>query len=154
MSFTVQDKHVVVAGGGRSGIAAAELLVARGARVTLSDSAPVEGAERLRQLGVSVEVGPHREALFTAADLVVLSPGVPPGQHGDRGGATRRRAGHRRDRARVALADRPRGRDHRHEGEVDDDDAGGADAAGSRIQRHRRRQSRDGALVAGAGVAS
>lgn len=80
MSFSVQDKHVVVAGGGRSGVAASELLIARGARVTLSDSASVPGAERLRQLGVTVEIGPRRQELFTSADLVVLSPGVPPDQ--------------------------------------------------------------------------
>ncbi len=30
--------------------------------------------------GVAVELGPHRTALLTSADLVVLSPGVPPDQ--------------------------------------------------------------------------
>jgi UDP-N-acetylmuramoylalanine--D-glutamate ligase len=78
MSFSVQDKHVVVAGGGRSGVAAAELLIARGARVTLSDPAAFPEAERLRHLGVAIDIGPHREELFASADLVVLSPGVPP----------------------------------------------------------------------------
>jgi UDP-N-acetylmuramoylalanine--D-glutamate ligase len=81
MSFSVQGRRVVVAGGGRSGTAAAELLVARGARVTLADSAPsLAAADRLRALGVDVELGPHRTALFTSADLVVLSPGVPADQ--------------------------------------------------------------------------
>jgi UDP-N-acetylmuramoylalanine--D-glutamate ligase len=80
MSFSVQDKDVVVAGGGRSGVAASELLIARGARVTLSDPATFPDAERLRHLGVIVEIGPHRQELFTGADLVVLSPGVPPHQ--------------------------------------------------------------------------
>ena len=81
MSFSVRGRHVVVAGGGRSGAAAAELLVTRGARVTLADAAPsIASADRLTALGVAVELGPHRPALFTGADLVVLSPGVPGDQ--------------------------------------------------------------------------
>jgi UDP-N-acetylmuramoylalanine--D-glutamate ligase len=78
MAFSVEQKHVVVVGGARSGRAAAELLVRRGARVTLTDTAPeIDGADRLRQLGVALELGPHRPELLTGADLVVVSPGVP-----------------------------------------------------------------------------
>jgi UDP-N-acetylmuramoylalanine--D-glutamate ligase len=82
MSFSVADKHVVVVGAGRSGRAAAELLVARGARVTLADAggAPIDQETRLRAMGVAIERGPHRAELLAAADLVVLSPGVPPTQ--------------------------------------------------------------------------
>ncbi|HEX5068755.1 MAG TPA: UDP-N-acetylmuramoyl-L-alanine--D-glutamate ligase [Vicinamibacterales bacterium] len=80
MSFTVQGQHVVVVGGARSGIAAAELLLSRGARVTLSDLREPEGADALRRLGAVVDVGPHRTDIFKGADLVVLSPGVPPDQ--------------------------------------------------------------------------
>ena len=81
MDFSVQDARVVVVGGGRSGLAAAELLVARGARVTLADTAPlVPDADRLAALGVRLAPGPHDPADFTAADLIVLSPGVPPRQ--------------------------------------------------------------------------
>lgn len=80
MSFTVQGQNVVVAGGGRSGLAAADLLVSRGAHVTLSDPYEPAGAEPLRRRGVVVEVGPHRTDMFAAADLIVLSPGVPPDQ--------------------------------------------------------------------------
>lgn len=82
MSFSVAGRQVVVMGGARSGIAAAELLARRGARVTLSDSRPdpFDGADALRASGVAIELGPHREALLTAADLIVLSPGVPPAQ--------------------------------------------------------------------------
>jgi len=80
MSFSVQNKHVMVAGGGRSGVAAAELLVSRGARVTISDTQEFPGEADLRAKGIVLEVGPHRAAAFTAADLVVLSPGVPPDQ--------------------------------------------------------------------------
>jgi len=70
---------VTVAGAARSGIAAAELLARRGARVTLSDmAAEIADADRLRPLGVALELGGHVADTFTTADLVVLSPGVPP----------------------------------------------------------------------------
>jgi UDP-N-acetylmuramoylalanine--D-glutamate ligase len=80
MGFEVANRHVVVAGGGRSGLAAAELLLSRGARVTLSDLREPEGAASLRARGATVEIGPHRPELFMSAALVVLSPGVPPEQ--------------------------------------------------------------------------
>jgi UDP-N-acetylmuramoylalanine--D-glutamate ligase len=80
MSFSVQGQHVVVVGGGRSGIAAAELLRSRGAAVTLSDTATPAGTDRLRDAGVTVDVGPHRAEVLAGAGLVVLSPGVPPDQ--------------------------------------------------------------------------
>jgi UDP-N-acetylmuramoylalanine--D-glutamate ligase len=81
MEFEVTDKRVAVAGAARSGIAAAELLARRGASVTLSDSRrEVPEAEPLRPLGVDLELGGHRLETFTRADLVVLSPGVPPTQ--------------------------------------------------------------------------
>jgi len=79
--FSVDQKRVTVAGAARSGIAAAELLARRGARVTLSDTrGAVPEAEPLRALGVHLELGGHTSATFTGADLVVLSPGVPPDQ--------------------------------------------------------------------------
>ncbi len=82
MSFSVAGQEVVVVGGARSGVAAAELLHERGAHVTLTDSRAdlFDGADRLTAIGVAVELGPHREALLLGADLVVLSPGVPPDQ--------------------------------------------------------------------------
>jgi len=80
-AFSVEGKRVTVVGAARSGIAAAELLARRGARVTLSDTrADVSEAEPLRHLDVQLELGGHREETFTTADLIVLSPGVPPEQ--------------------------------------------------------------------------
>jgi UDP-N-acetylmuramoylalanine--D-glutamate ligase len=77
--FSVRGKRVVVVGAARSGVAAAELLVRRGARVTLTDARPqIEDEERLRGAGVTLELGGHRAATLTGADLIVLSPGVPP----------------------------------------------------------------------------
>jgi UDP-N-acetylmuramoylalanine--D-glutamate ligase len=78
MTFSVQDKRVMVVGGGRSGVAAAALLLARGARVTLADTAlHLENGAELERLGAALALGPHEPALFAAADLIVLSPGVP-----------------------------------------------------------------------------
>ena len=65
---------------GRSGIAAAALCAARGARVTVTDKRPAaELAAALAQLPASVahELGGHRRESFLGADLIVLSPGVP-----------------------------------------------------------------------------
>jgi UDP-N-acetylmuramoylalanine--D-glutamate ligase len=74
-------KNVVVVGLARSGVKAAELLARRGALVLATDRKP-EGelpAEvvRLREQGIRLEAGGHRRGSFTAADLVVVSPGVP-----------------------------------------------------------------------------
>jgi UDP-N-acetylmuramoylalanine--D-glutamate ligase len=71
----------VVAGAARSGIAASRLLAAHGARVILSDArADVQGLDGLTESGVELELGGHKAGTFEAADLVVLSPGVPAEQ--------------------------------------------------------------------------
>ncbi len=77
-SFSVEGRRVLVVGAARSGRAAAELLVSRGARVTLTDRASdIPDAARLRQAGVSLDLAGHDARLFPSADLVVTSPGVP-----------------------------------------------------------------------------
>lgn len=79
--FDVAGMRVVVVGAARSGVAAATLLARKGARVTLSESRPVIAeAASLRAAGVALEAGGHQPATFDAADLVVVSPGVPPEQ--------------------------------------------------------------------------
>jgi UDP-N-acetylmuramoylalanine--D-glutamate ligase len=78
VDFSVEGMQVVVVGAARSGVAAAELLVRRGAHVTLSEARPsFEAADRLRALGVRLELGGHTAPTFAGADLVVASPGVP-----------------------------------------------------------------------------
>jgi len=78
-AFSVRGQHVLVVGAARSGLAAAELLASRGASVTLTDrAAAVPGEDHLRALGVALDLGGHDLAQFTAADLIVTSPGVPP----------------------------------------------------------------------------
>ena len=75
---TVRGKQVVVVGGGRSGVAAAELLATHGARVTLTDlKARLPEEPRLRGAGIALELGGHPLDLIVKADLVVVSPGVP-----------------------------------------------------------------------------
>ena len=78
--FSVRGSNVVVVGAGRSGVGAARLLAGRGARVTLTEmrSDVGEEVERLREVGVELELGGHRPETLAGADLVVLSPGVPP----------------------------------------------------------------------------
>jgi UDP-N-acetylmuramoylalanine--D-glutamate ligase len=73
--FTVDGRRVVVVGAARSGIAAAELLARRGARVTLTETREAfEGMDRLRASRVALELGGHRDQTFAEADLVVVSP--------------------------------------------------------------------------------
>jgi UDP-N-acetylmuramoylalanine--D-glutamate ligase len=80
-SFSVAGKRVVVVGAARSGVAAAELLVRRGAAVTLTDVRDTIAEDaQLRDAGVALELGGHRPQTLLGADLIVLSPGVPPAQ--------------------------------------------------------------------------
>ena len=79
--FSVVGKRVVVAGAARSGIAAAHLLVRRGATVTVSDVRPALPESReLEASGITLELGGHTIPTFTGADLIVVSPGVPTRQ--------------------------------------------------------------------------
>ena len=73
-------QRVLVVGLARSGAAAARFLVERGARVVATDhkkaeELDLEGLKLPAEVGL--ELGGHREASFTGADLVVVSPGVP-----------------------------------------------------------------------------
>ncbi len=72
----LKDKHVVVVGAGGSGLAAARLALSAGARVTVNDLAHKDPA--ILPPGAAGHFGDHPDALFLSADLVVLSPGVPP----------------------------------------------------------------------------
>ena len=77
----VRGLRAVVVGAARSGIAAARLLASRGAQVTLTDLQPALPAqEAIEGAGIRLALGGHEPALLSAADLVVVSPGVPPRQ--------------------------------------------------------------------------
>jgi UDP-N-acetylmuramoylalanine--D-glutamate ligase len=79
-------KSIVVAGAGRSGIAAARFLLTCGARVILTDTKNGDALESslvpLRETAAGseelvLELGGHRRESFTSCDLVVISPGIP-----------------------------------------------------------------------------
>ena len=77
----LQDKRVLVVGLGKSGVASALFLKARGARVTVSDSKPEAELRKeillLLEHGITVETGGHGDRTFRDQDLIVVSPGVP-----------------------------------------------------------------------------
>ncbi|MDD9934629.1 MAG: UDP-N-acetylmuramoyl-L-alanine--D-glutamate ligase [Myxococcales bacterium] len=72
---------ILVVGLGKSGVAAAELLLARGASVILNDRRELEalGAQvrALADRGARLSLGDHDPALFSGVDRIVVSPGVP-----------------------------------------------------------------------------
>lgn len=78
----VRGKRVVVVGLGKSGVAAARLFRARGAEVVANDGkargALGEVVGELEAAGARVVAGGHAAAEMDRADLVVVSPGVPP----------------------------------------------------------------------------
>ena len=74
--------NVVVVGLGASGEAAALLARAKGANVTVTESRAraavgAATAERLESRGITLVLGGHAGVDLVAADLVVVSPGVP-----------------------------------------------------------------------------
>ena len=75
------NKRVLVVGLGKSGVASALFLQARGAHVTVSDAKPQEQLGEdipvLLDHGIAVETGGHGERTFRGQDLIVVSPGVP-----------------------------------------------------------------------------
>lgn len=77
----VAKQKCVVIGAGASGLAAAELLRARGAEVVVNDRRSREelgdAALAIEARGVTFALGSHDPRFFDGASLVVLSPGVP-----------------------------------------------------------------------------
>jgi UDP-N-acetylmuramoylalanine--D-glutamate ligase len=81
MPTDYRKQRVVVVGAGRSGIGLARYFQGCGARVVLSDRRPAEDLPALVDLplnGLQLDLGGHTAALFDSADLIALSPGVPP----------------------------------------------------------------------------
>jgi UDP-N-acetylmuramoylalanine--D-glutamate ligase len=77
----LNGKRVLVVGLGKSGVASALFLKARGASVTVSDTK--SGDELRNEIpvlldhGITVESGGHGDRTFRGQDLIVVSPGVP-----------------------------------------------------------------------------
>jgi UDP-N-acetylmuramoylalanine--D-glutamate ligase len=79
---SLSGQTIGVLGLARSGLAAARLALARGARVYASDAgtgpAALRAAGEVRALGGDAETGGHDVAKLAACDRIVLSPGIPP----------------------------------------------------------------------------
>ena len=79
--MNLNNQRVLVVGLGKSGVASALFLKARGARVTVSDTKSLDELRgeipKLLDAGVTVETGGHGERTFHGKDLIVVSPGVP-----------------------------------------------------------------------------
>lgn len=74
----IDTKYFVVAGAARSGVAVAELLQRKGARVLVSDAGSVapEYRKRLQRAGIAFEENGHTDKAMQG-DILVVSPGVP-----------------------------------------------------------------------------
>lgn len=76
-----RDRHIVVLGMAKSGVAVAKLLHRFGAHVVVNDQKPREeaaGAEELEALGIPVICGYHPDDLIhDGVALVVKNPGIP-----------------------------------------------------------------------------
>jgi len=74
-------KRILVVGLARTGIAAARFLHGRGAIVRATDQADESrlgsAVAELRAMGIELEWGGHSDASVAAAEMIVLSPGVP-----------------------------------------------------------------------------
>ena len=80
LMMNLKEKKVVVVGLGRTGLAAARFLHRQGARVLVADTADEaqlgDSVRVLQEMGIALELGPHRITSFNNADLIVISPGV------------------------------------------------------------------------------
>jgi len=80
--MNLSGKTVAVVGLGESGVAAAELALGQGAEVMAIDAAPEDelstAARSLVGKGARLFAGRNDEAAVKRADVVVVSPGVPP----------------------------------------------------------------------------
>ncbi len=72
------NQKVVVVGLGKSGLAAAKLCQSRGAHVVGADRAAASALPaEVRDSGIELQLGEHDPEMLQAADLIVVSPGVP-----------------------------------------------------------------------------
>src|ERR1700721_409853 len=77
----LRGKRMLVVGLARTGVATALFCAARGAHVTATDTRSEseigEAIAKLREAGVALELGGHREKSFLKQDLIIHGPGVP-----------------------------------------------------------------------------
>jgi len=79
--FDLEGKRVLVVGLARTGEVVSLFAAGYGATVTATDQKPESElsltAQKLRGVGVKLEMGGHPPDLFLEKDLIVVSPGVP-----------------------------------------------------------------------------
>jgi UDP-N-acetylmuramoylalanine--D-glutamate ligase len=81
LSGRFEGTRAVVIGAGVAGHAAAAALAAEGAQVRVSERLPrgeLRDLSDLESIGVTVDAGGHAPDHLDGADLVVVSPGIPP----------------------------------------------------------------------------
>src|SRR5215469_15275996 len=80
-SIELRKIRVLVIGLARTGVASALFCAKHNATVTATDARPEselgEAPAKLREAGVSLELGGHVEKTYLAQDLIIPSPGVP-----------------------------------------------------------------------------
>lgn len=79
-SRALAGRRCLVAGLASTGISASRFLKRCGALVTATDMKPeaqISGVNALKDMGVVIEAGGHRDESFEGAEMVVVSPGVP-----------------------------------------------------------------------------
>ncbi len=77
-----KGKKVLIVGFGLSGAAVARYMAKQGAKVTVTDMKQktdlTESVNACAELKIEYELGGHNEKTFTSAELIVVSPGIPP----------------------------------------------------------------------------
>jgi UDP-N-acetylmuramoylalanine--D-glutamate ligase len=80
-SIELRKMRVLVIGLARTGVATALFCAKHNATVTATDARPESGLgdvpSKLREAGVTLELGAHHEKTYLAQDLIIPSPGVP-----------------------------------------------------------------------------
>lgn len=81
-TFELQGQHIVVVGLGKTGQAAIRFFLQHGARVSVSESSPQSSISPeflawLKENNIVCETDGHTMDLFTSADLIFVSPGIP-----------------------------------------------------------------------------
>jgi len=80
-SIELRKKRVLIVGLARTGVATALFCAGHNAIVTATETRPenelADAPARLREAGVTLELGGHKERTYLTQDLIVPSPGVP-----------------------------------------------------------------------------
>ncbi len=77
-----KGKKVLIVGFGLSGVAVAKYMAKQGAKITVTDTKQknelLDSINACGDLKIEWELGKHNNKTFHAAELIVVSPGVPP----------------------------------------------------------------------------